>query len=115
MTLRNKKINELIKRELGKIILKEVNFQENILVTITEVKTSSDLDIADTYLGCIPEEKTKEVISILEKKIWFIQQFLNKKLKMRKIPKIIFKEDKLLKKAENIERILEKIKKEKND
>jgi len=40
---KDKKVNELLKRELGKIILKEGNFPKNVLVTITQVQTSKDL------------------------------------------------------------------------
>jgi len=114
MSLRIKKINELIKRELGKAILKELNFQDRVLVTLTRAETSIDLGAVKVYIGVIPEEKNPEIMKILQKNVWALQQILNKKLKIKKVPKILFKEEKTTKEAEKIERILEQIKKEEN-
>jgi len=110
MPWRIKKVNELIKRELGKIILKEFNFQKGALVTLTKVKTSIDLGTVKVYISVIPEDKKKEITKKLEDNIWGIQQILNKKLTIRKVPKIVFLEDEGSEKAEKIREVLERIK-----
>jgi len=105
------RVNELIKRELGKIILKEIEFPKNTLVTITRVQTSSNLIHTKIYISVIPESQFIKVIEILNYKIFDLQQKINKSLKMRPIPKIEFKEEKETEKADKVEELLEKAKK----
>ena len=108
---RIKKINELIKRELGKIILRKNNFPKSILVTLTKVETSSDLSESKVFIFVIPKVKTEEVLGEIKHQIYTLQQFLNKRLRMRPVPKIKFVSEKELENAGKIEAILDKIKK----
>jgi ribosome-binding factor A len=113
MGKRIEKINSLIKRELSKIIEKEIEFPKNALVTLTRVITGEDLKETKVFFSCYPEEKFDEVLKILENEVHFIQRILNRKLFIKKVPKIKFaKEEKVLE-AARIEEILEKLKKEK--
>ena len=113
MSKRILQVNELIKEELGKIILQEIEFPKNFLITITRVETASNLKQAFVYISTIgvKEEDEKEAFSILEKNIYRTQKELNRKLNMRPVPKIIFKQEKETKKAAIVEGLLEKIKK----
>lgn len=103
-------VNELIRRELSKIILKEVEFPKDTLVTITRVQTSSNLIQAKIYIGVMPENQASRILQILNQQIFNLQQIINKRLRMRPIPKIKFVEEKETRKAEEIEKILEEIK-----
>ncbi|OQX00576.1 ribosome-binding factor A [Candidatus Parcubacteria bacterium A4] len=107
------KMNELIKKEISQIILKEYsgNFSD-VLTTVTRVETSGNLIEAKVYISCIPDPKSKEVLAELRREIYKIQQELNKRLRIRPVPKIIFVEDKMPQEAEKIETILEEIKKQ---
>lgn len=113
MTERILKINNLIKKELSQMILREVEFPQDILVTITGVKTTRKLDESMVYISVLPESKTKTILDILGKRIYHLQQLLNRRLRMRPIPRIIFIEEKETVKAGRVEEILEKIKFEK--
>jgi len=115
MSERIQKVNELIKRELSQIILREMNFPRDVLVTIIKVATSSDLSLASIYISVIPSEKTKKIVHDLKKNIYNLQQLLNKRLRMRPIPKIRFLEERGTSEAEKIEQIFEKIKVEKQE
>ena len=106
---RIKKINELVKRELGKIILKEIGFPKNILVTLTRTQTSKDLSECKVFVSVFPEKETENVLRILDKEIYTIQQLLNARLFMKPIPKIRFLQDKELKKAQKIDKLLNEI------
>lgn len=108
---RIKKINNLIREELGKIISKEIDFPNDIIVTLTRVETTKDLAESKIFISCYPSQKLKEILKILKKEIYFIQKMLNKKLVMRKIPKIQFLEEKKTIEAGRIEEILERLKK----
>lgn len=110
---RIKKINSLIKEELAKIILKEIEFPKETFVTLTRVETTKDLKESKVFISCFPEEKAKEILKILNNHIYSIQKMIDKKLVMRKIPKINFLREEKVAQAARIEEILEKLKKEK--
>jgi len=107
---RIKKVNELIKRVLGKIILKEIDLPKNILITLSQTQTTKDLKESKVFVSVLPENKTKEMLKILNREIYGLQQKLNKILNMRPVPKIKFVEDKKLREAQKVEEILENIK-----
>jgi len=109
---RIKKVNELLKREFGKIILKEIGFPKNILVTLTRVETSGNLQQSKVFISVIPEKETLNVLRILGKEIYNLQQILNRRLAMRPVPKIKFLIETKIKEAARIEELLEKIEKE---
>ncbi|NCO80166.1 30S ribosome-binding factor RbfA [bacterium] len=111
MTKRIQRVNQLIKKELGQILLREVEFPKDVLVTVTRIETSVDLNQARVFLSCFPENKAKEILGILNRQIYNIQQKLNKRLKMKFIPKIEFREEKETREAGRIEEILEELKK----
>ena len=107
---RIKKVNEVIKRELGMIILKEVDLPKNILVTLTEIETSKDLRNCKVFVSVLPEKEISNVLRVLEKEIYQLQQILNQRLVMRPVPKIRFFQERRLKEAQRIEKILDEIK-----
>ena len=84
------KINKLLKQEVGKIIFEEIDLEKEILATIIKVDTPDDLSYSKIFISVLPPEKTEEVFEKLNKNIWGIQQILNKKLKMRQVPRIEF-------------------------
>lgn len=112
MSNRIERVNQLIKEELSEIILREADFPKNILVTVVQVDSSVDLRVAKIYIGCLPEEKSENIMRILNRQIYDLQQKLNKRLNMRPIPRIKFIEEKKTKKSARIEELLEEIKNE---
>lgn len=110
MTKRIQRVNQLIKKELSKIILREVDFPRGALVTLTRTEASADLRHAMVYISVMPETMAKEVIQILDSHIYDIQQQFNKRLNMKLVPKIDFEIEKETVEADRIEKILEKIK-----
>lgn len=106
------KVNELIKKELGQILLKELDFSKNILATITRVETTSNLIQSKVYVSVMPEREAANVLGVLQKQVYFLQQKLNQRLKIRPIPKIIFVQEKETARAAKVEEILQSLKKE---
>ena len=105
-------VNQLIKKEVSSIILREIDLNPNTIITITRVDTSPNLIQSKIYISIIPDDKFEIVFNIFKKNIYHIQQKLNKRLKMRPVPKILFIEEKKTKEAEKIEKILEELKNE---
>jgi len=112
MSQRIQRINQLIKKELSQILLKEFDFQGNILVTLTRVETSVNLSDAKAYISIMPEQRIKEIIKILNQNSRKIQRRIGERLKIRIIPKIRFIEETKTREAARIDELLEKIKKE---
>ena len=112
MSKRIPRVNSLIRNELSRILLKEVDFPQGILVTLTRVETSSDLQESKVYISVLPSGKTKEILKILNKIIYGLQKTLNQRLKIRPIPRIKFVKEEKTNEAERIEELLEVLKKE---
>ncbi|MGB9743286.1 MAG: 30S ribosome-binding factor RbfA [Minisyncoccales bacterium] len=106
-------VNHLVKKELSQIILREISFPKEVLVTVTRVITTADLRQSKVYISVFPENKAKEMLEILNKQIYNLQQRLNQRLKMKPVPKICFIEEKTTAAAGRIEEILAQLKKTK--
>lgn len=103
---RIEQVNDLIREELGKIVDRDVDFAETVLVTITRVVTSSDLHYADVFLSVLPVTQEVAAVELLERHIGSVQRSLNRKLRMRPVPRIKFLIDKEQKRADRIEKLL---------
>jgi len=112
MSNRILKINTLLKKELAELLLKELEFPKDILVTLTRVETTRDLKESKVYISVLPEEKGEKICQLLNRKIYWFQKKIDKRLKMKIIPKIEFFEEKKTGEAGRIEEILEELKKE---
>lgn len=75
------------------MILEDVDFPFDAVVTVISVDTSLDLRYADVYISVIPKEKEDAVLAFLEEDIYAMQQKINKKLFMKPVPKIRFRLD----------------------
>lgn len=106
------KLNSLIKKELGRIILRDVDFSEGVgaLVTLTRVETTSDRIEAKVYVSVLPVFRTKGILTVLNKLIFSLQAKLNKRLLIRPVPKIRFLAEDRSIEADRVERILEEVK-----
>ncbi len=111
MSKRILQINELIQKELGQIVLREIEFPKNTLVTITRVETSPDLSQAKVYISCLPENRGDRILQVLKRQGYHIQHKLNKRLETKIIPRIRFLKELKTIQAGRIEQILDKIKK----
>jgi ribosome-binding factor A len=112
MSRRILRLNELIQKEINQIILREIEFPVNILVTLTRVEIASDLSEAKVYISCLPDSGLDGAIKILKTNIYGIQQQLNHRLDIRMVPRIRFVEEKQTKEAGRVEELLEKIRRQ---
>lgn len=113
MSFRLKKINELLRKKIGRLILEELDFPKDIVITVTRVETSPDLKHAKVMLSLMPSLKNDYFLEKLNSNAYKIQRVLNKELRMKYVPKIEFKIDKIEERAARIEELIKEIKKEK--
>lgn len=111
MSKRILRVNALIKKEISKLLLREFEFPPGVLVTVTRVETSADLEESRVFVSVIPEEKFEEVLRNLNKKIYFLQQKFNRLARMRPLPRLIILAERKTAEAAKIEEILEQLKK----
>lgn len=112
MTRRIEKINKLLAQEVSRLFLTEIDFPEGIFVTVGKVDTSPDLKYADILVAIIPDSKTGTALGIIRKKIYKMQKAIDRRLKMRPVPKLSFSP--AATEPERISELFEKIKKEEN-
>jgi ribosome-binding factor A len=77
MVKRIERVNQLIKKELSQIILREIDFPCNVLVTLTRTDTSPNLIETKVFVSTLPENRSQETLDILNKNVYMIQQALN--------------------------------------
>ncbi len=104
MNYRPERVQSLIQEELGKLLLREVEFPA--LVTITSVEVNKKLDIARVKLSAMPSSFNEEVLSIAEKFQRKLQHFLMKKINIKPMPKIRFEIDYGAENAAKVEKLL---------
>ena len=81
MSRRIQRVNQLIKQEISKLILREIEPPKDSLITVTRVSSTPDLREAKVFISVIPEENKNKAFLSLNRKIYQLQQEINKRLK----------------------------------
>ena len=105
------RLTEDIKREISSAMtqLTDKRISEGF-VTVTHVDLTSDLSYCKVMASVMgDEEKTDEVIKVLQKAEGFFKKKINARIKMRKMPEIIFIADNSLDYYEKIDKIISKL------
>jgi ribosome-binding factor A len=110
MSFRIQKVNSLIREQIGEILTRELNIKPGVFLTIAKVDTTKDLRYTHIFVSVFPEKEGNYIEVALKNEKSGIQRKLNKKLHMKIVPKIIFKLDTTEAEADEIEKILRKIK-----
>ena len=106
---RIKRINEMIKREIGAILLEEVRDPRLKFVTITDVQVSKDLQHAKVSYSFLGNDK-QAIEEALENARGFVRRLVGQRVIMRYTPEIQFVYDKSIEYSDRIEQTLEEIK-----
>ncbi|EKD46896.1 MAG: Ribosome-binding factor A [uncultured bacterium] len=103
------KLNKLIKEHLGEIFQRELSIKPGVFLTIAKVDTTPDIRYTRVSISVFPYKEADYVMKTLSKEIYQIQGALNKKLKMRPLPRLEFVLDSTEEEADKIEKILTQI------
>ena len=106
---RKLRVGELIKQNLGQIFLRneaKIPSLNTILITITEVKMSSDLKSARAYVIPLGGKEIDKTVNILTEFSYLVRKALSKKLDIKFLPKLHFVGDKSFDYAERIEKLI---------
>ena len=109
-TNRMDRVNEEFKRELSKIIDQDLK-NPNItgLISVTKVKTSSDLKNARVYLSILGSKSKKNTMEGIKNASGFIRRELMDRINIRYTPELEFIYDESIEYGKKIENIIEEI------
>ncbi len=102
--LRHERVSELIRKELGELILRELEFNGAVM-TILEVDVTKKIDYARVHVSVIPSAKSEDVLSVLHGHRRELQGKLLRKINIRPMPEIQFVLDHGTEKAAEIEKV----------
>lgn len=105
--LRIQRVAELIKETLGDIALRAKDPRIGFF-TITNVKVSPDFDVARVFVSIYGDESAhKDTLDGLQSASGFFRKELSNKIRLRRIPKIIFQFDPGIEKGVEIIKIID--------
>lgn len=105
--LRIEKLQELIKQEMSKMLLKEIKDPRIGFVTVTDVEMTGDLREAKIYVSVMGgEEQIKNSLEGLNSALGFIRREIGHRIRLRFTPEISFALDTSLDYGEHIQKLL---------
>src|SRR5687767_6853839 len=112
MSLRLERVRELLKRELGEIIRRELPISEAGLITVNEVGVAADLKSATVFVGVIgtPEQR-KKAAHLLEKESKRLQGLVGRAIVLKYTPHLKFVIDEAIERGNRVLEILDEIEK----
>jgi len=116
MGVRPERVARELKRYISEVIQKGLKDPRIGFVTITDVEITPDLKLAKVYYTVMGSRTEKNnTINALKSSIGYIKNLIAKDMGLRFVPDLIFKEDLSQERAQNVYKILDKIKKEEKD
>ena len=109
---REKKVAELIQKEVARLLQRELRDPRLGMVTINEVRVSRDYAFSDIYFTVLPEDSSENAELLLNEASGFFRSKLAKKLSMRSTPKLRFRYDSSLEEGARISSLIAKEKKQ---
>jgi ribosome-binding factor A len=111
---RSARVSDLIREEVADIIMNRVKHKTLGFLTVTGAKVSDDLRNATIYLSVLNDDDKEKTVRKLNSMSSFIKGELGKRLKMKYIPKPVFKIDESIEYGRKIDKIFDDIESERN-
>lgn len=107
---RQQKISRLIQKELSELFLKQTKLTKGMLVSVSGVKVSSDMQIASVYLSVFPSGNASEIVRNVNDNVKQIRYDLAQRVRfqLRVIPELRFFLDDSLDYMAHIDELLKK-------
>ncbi len=106
-TVKNERMDMILQREISNILQFDLKDPKLGFVTVTDVQCTRDLSIAKVYVTFLGKQERNDAgMKILQKSKGYIRSTLAKRIKIRKMPDLIFVQDTSLAQGNKIESIL---------
>jgi ribosome-binding factor A len=107
--IRIRRVAELLKHEISRILSAEINDPRIHDVVITRVKVSKDLGIAWVYYSSYVQDSLTGIEIALGKSGGFVRKKLLESVHMKKLPKLIFERDTVQDEASRLDELFKQI------
>ncbi len=112
MSLRLQRVKELLKREIGEVIRRQLPVNEVGLINVNDVVVAPNLHNATVYVGVLGgEAQKKRAMEALEQSRKRIQGYLGKAVVLKYTPQLRFVLDESVEHGNRILRILDELEK----
>ncbi len=108
------RVNELLKRELSALLVREMDFGD-LLVTVNHVDATPDLKSAHVYISVLGETGPANVIAELEAARAMLQHDLSRHVILKYTPHLIFHLDDSIERGSRVLEIMQEIETPPND
>lgn len=108
MSQRILQINEQLRQEIAGLISREI-FLEDGLITVTHVICAPNLQSAKAYISVLPANRSGSALALLKKNNALFKKEMRKKLKIKFIPKILWKIDEQERYVMEIDKVFDEI------
>ena len=102
---RQLRVGELLRKELSEALVKN-DFHHsdlsNFSITVSQVIVTPDMKWAKAFVSPLGGENFDEVMDYLNKNVFSIQKIIASKVRLKRMPKLVFIEDKSFDFASNI-------------
>lgn len=108
---RQLKVAKQIQKDISELFLKEcADLVRGVIVSVTSVRVSPDLEYARVYLSIFPFERNAEIMSVIEQNAWRLRKLLGGRMRnqVRVVPELTFFLDDSLEYIDNIDNLLKK-------
>ena len=108
-TQRQLRVGELLRKEISDVLSKHDfhdSYLSKISVTVSQVIVTPDMQWARTFVTSLGGVNIKETMNHLNKNVFNIQKIIATKIKLRRMPKIIFIEDKTFDYADKLSKAI---------
>lgn len=110
MSLRQQRVRELLKREIGEILRREIPLSEAGLISINDVLMSSDLHSATVYVGVLgTKEQKQKAGSLLHQERGRIQNLLGRAVVLKYTPSLKFVVDDSIERGNRVIELLDEL------
>ena len=110
MSLRLQRVRELLKREIGEIIRRELPVNEAGLISVNDLEVAANLKNATVFIGILGGKAQKEKgMEMLEKKRKRIQGLIARGVVLKYTPRLRFVLDESVERGNRVLKILEEL------
>lgn len=116
MSIKQDRMDQILKKEISRILQFELKNPKLGFVTVTDVECTRDMSQAKVYVSFLGKQERNDAgMKVLRSSKGFIRSTLAKNVKARKIPDLIFVQDTSLTHGQKIDSILSSLPKEEKE
>ncbi len=110
-TRRQKRVASLIKEEVSRLLIEEIQGFFSGLITVTKLEMTADLKTSHIYLSIYNTEQEDAIFELLNQKKGLMRKSIASKVKLKYNPMLIFSKDSAPDYEMKIDKLLDDIKK----